>query len=151
MPSKYLNNFWRTIVIPWINCEISTLLTWSKKCFLVTDTAANQEPTFTITYVSVVTLSTQNNVKLFKQLESGFKRKINWNKYQSKITEHAQNRCLDFSIDSSFKGVNRYFVLWLEDKNIRESYKLYFLPAVEIKDYNCYDLWKKFYWLISKK
>ena len=67
-----------------------------KKLFLVAGTATNQEPTFTITdtklYVPVVTLSAQDNVKLFKQLESGFQRTINWNKYQSKIKELAQNR-----------------------------------------------------------
>ena len=42
-----------------------------------------------------MTLSTQDNVKLLKQLEPGFKRTINWNKYQSKITEQTQNRHLD--------------------------------------------------------
>ena len=31
-------------------------------------------------YVPVVTLSTEDNVKLLKQLESGFNRTINWNK-----------------------------------------------------------------------
>ena len=30
-----------------------------------------------------------------KQSESGFKRTINWSKYQSKLTEQAQNRYLD--------------------------------------------------------
>ena len=43
--------------------------------------------TFAITdtklYVPVVTLSTQDNAKLLQQLKSDFKRKINWNKYQS--------------------------------------------------------------------
>ena len=34
--------------MPLINCEISIMLTWPK-CFLVAGTAANQEPTFTIT------------------------------------------------------------------------------------------------------
>ena len=52
----------------------------------------NQAPIFAITdlklYVPVVTLSTEDNVKLLKQLNSGFKRKINWNKYQSKATIH---------------------------------------------------------------
>ena len=38
-------------------------------------------------YVSVIFLSTQGNIKLLKELESGFKRIINWNKYQSKFTE----------------------------------------------------------------
>ena len=31
VPLKYLNNFWRTIEISLINCEISLNLTWSKK------------------------------------------------------------------------------------------------------------------------
>ena len=77
-----------------INCEVSLMLTWSKTCFLVADTAANQEPISKITdtkpYVPVVKLSTQDNVKLLKQLESCFKRTINWNKYQSKITSLAR-------------------------------------------------------------
>ena len=34
-------------------------------------------------YVPVVTLSTQDNAKLLQQLKSGFKRTINWDKYQS--------------------------------------------------------------------
>ena len=57
------------------------MLTWWKNCFLIAGTAANQEPTFTITdtklYVPVVTLLTQDNVKLLKQLESGFEGTIN--------------------------------------------------------------------------
>ena len=94
-----------------INCEIRLILTWSKNCFLFAGTAANQEPTITDTklYDPVVTLSTQDHVKLLKQLESDFKRTINWNKYQSKITEQAQNRYLDFLIDPSFQRVNRLF------------------------------------------
>ena len=72
------------------------------KIFFSCDTAANQEPKFIIAdrklYVPVITLSSQDNVKLLKQLESGFKRTINWNKYQSKITEQAQNRYFKFLI-----------------------------------------------------
>ena len=60
-----------------------------KKLFLVAGTAANQEPKLKLTdtklSVPVVTLSTQYNIKLLKKLESDFKRKVNWNKYQSKI------------------------------------------------------------------
>ena len=37
-------------------------------------------------YVSVLTSSTQDNAKLLQQFKSGFKRTINWNKYQSKVT-----------------------------------------------------------------
>ena len=90
-----------------------------KKLFLVAGTAANQQPTFTITdtklYLPVVTLSTQDNEKLLKQLKLGFKRTINRNKYQWKIKEEAQNRYLDFLIDPNFQGVNRLFALSYED------------------------------------
>ena len=82
---KYLGNFCRKLEMSLINCEIALMLTWSKGCFLVAGTASNQERTGIKLYVPAVTLSLQDNVKLFKQLESGFKRTINWNKYQSKI------------------------------------------------------------------
>ena len=47
-----------------------------------------------------------------------------------------QNRYLDFLIDPSFQGVNRLFVLSFKDDDGRESHKQYYLPTVEIKDYN---------------
>ena len=71
----------------------------------------NQVPTLTITdtklYVSVLTLSTQDNAKLLQQLKSGFQRTIDSNKYQLRITVQEQNRYLDYLIDSSFQCVNR--------------------------------------------
>ena len=106
-PLKYLRNFGRTLEMPLINCEIILQLKWSKKCILVAGTEANQNPEFKITdtkhYVPVVTVSTQNNIKLLKQLEFGFKRTINWNKYLPKITNQAQKRYLNFLIDPSFQ------------------------------------------------
>ena len=60
-------------------------LNWSKNCIIVANNA-DQATTFSITdtklYVPVATLSTQDNAKLLEQLKSGFKRTINWNKYQ---------------------------------------------------------------------
>ena len=47
-----------------------------------------------------------------------------------------RNRYLDFLIDPSFQGVNRRFVLSFKDDDGRESHKQYYLPTVEIKDYN---------------
>ena len=32
IPLKYLSNFWRSLNIPLINCEIELILTWSKNC-----------------------------------------------------------------------------------------------------------------------
>ena len=80
-PLKYLSNFWRTLEMPLINCEVNLILTWSSTCVITDSRGAG---TFAITdttiYVPLVTLSTQENTKLLQQLKSGFKRLINWNK-----------------------------------------------------------------------
>ena len=52
-------------------------------------------------YVPVVTLSTQDNAKLLKQLKSGFKRTINWNKFELNPKTYAQNRYLNHLINRS--------------------------------------------------
>ena len=87
-PLKYLSFFLRTLEMPLINCEINLVLTWFANCIEIYTNVANQGATFAITetklYVSVVTLSTQDNAKLLQQLKSGFKRIINWNKYLQK-------------------------------------------------------------------
>ena len=83
-----------------------------------------------------MTLSTQENTKFFQQLKSGFKRVVNWNKYLSKPELLAQNPNLNHLVEPSFQGVNRLFVLAFENDNHRTSDKRYYLPTVEIKDYN---------------
>ena len=66
------------------------VVTWSKECIIASNTTANQETTFAITdtktYVPVVNLSTQDHPKLLLQLKLSFKKIINWNKYQSKVS-----------------------------------------------------------------
>ena len=48
-----------------------------------------------------------------------------------------QNRSFNYVINLSFQGVNRLFVLsFKDDDDGRESHKQYYLPTVEIKDYN---------------
>ena len=53
-----------------------------KNCVIIFSAAANQSATFAVTdtkrYVPVVTLSTQNNVKLLDKLKSGFIRRKTW-------------------------------------------------------------------------
>ena len=94
VPLKYLNNFWRTLEMLLINCENNLILTWSARCFKIDDPFVGQELTFTITdtnlYVPLVTLSTQDNANLLRQLKSGFKRTTNWNKYYPKVTLQEQ-------------------------------------------------------------
>ena len=137
---KYLRNFWRTLEMPLINCEVELILNWSANCVIIYTNVNNQVPTFTITetnlYVPVVTLSTQDNAKLLPQLKSGFKRTISWNKYLPKPELLTQNPNLNHLIETSFQGVNRLFVLAFEDNAQRISNKGYYIPNVEIKDYN---------------
>ena len=111
--------------MPSINCEINLILTLSKNCYFyaITDTKL---------YVQIVTLSTQDSAKLLEQLRSGFKRMV----VKSKVSTESQNQYLDFSIDPSFKGVNRLFVLLFENEAHRKAHAKYYLPKVEIKNYN---------------
>ena len=126
--------------MPVINCEVELILTWSTGCVIIYADVANQNPTFTITettlYVSVVTLSTQDNAKLLPHLKSGFKRTVSWNKYLVKPELLAQNVNLNRLIEPGFQGVNRVFVLAFEDDEQRTSNRRYDVPNVEIKYYN---------------
>ena len=126
VPLKYLSNFWRALEMPLINCEVNFILTWSSSSVLIATGIQNQNATFAVTdtklYVPVVTLSTQENTKFLQQLKSGFKRVINWNKYLSKPELLAQNPNLNH--------------LAFENHDDRTSNDEYYLPTVEIKDYN---------------
>ena len=68
VPLEYLSNFWRTLEMPLINCEINLILTKSTTCVIVSTNVANQNATFEITdtslYVPVVTLTTEDDYKL---------------------------------------------------------------------------------------
>ena len=122
--------------MPWINCLVNLILTWSADCVL-SDTNVNQATKFSITdtklYVMVVTLSTQDNAKLLK---SGFKKTMYCNKYQSKVSVERQNQYFDFLIDPSFQWVKRLFVLSFLESMVRTGYTGCFLSNVEIKDHN---------------
>ena len=76
VPLKYLSNFWRTLEMSLINCEVTLQLSSSIKSILVAGTAANQVPKFRITNtkvdVPVITLPTQENIKLLKTIRTWF-------------------------------------------------------------------------------
>ena len=127
VPLKYLSNFWRTLDIPLINCEVSLTLSWSANCVITSlekrlATAAQGDnpevrdhsptgATFKIKdtklYVPVVTLSPENDNKLLEQLKTGFKKTITWNKYRSEMSNQAKNNNLNYFIDPAFTNVNR--------------------------------------------
>ena len=162
-PLKYVSNFFRSLETSLVNCKIDLELTWHKDCMISSvNAAAGQVVSFMITntklYVPVVTLSTKdNNNNLTKQLNDGFKRTIYWNQYVSKPfpeTPHKKTGITRFALDAAFQGVNRLFVLAFEDTRadedddspsprnlvanrvIRDSYRKYFVPRVDIISYN---------------
>ena len=149
IPLKYLGNVWRSLYIPLINCEITLILSWYNECVLVgrafrgPPAAAINSPTdtkFEITdcklYVPVATLSAENDNKLLEQLKSGFRITIKWNKYMSQMSNQNKNNNFNYLIDTTFSNVNRLFVLSFENEDGRTSYYKYYVPSVEMKDYN---------------
>ena len=99
-------------------------------------TSAKFEITDCKLYVPVVTLSTENGNKLLEQLKSGFRITIKWNKYMSQMSNQNKNNNLNYLIDLTSSNVNRLFVLSFENEDDRTSYYKYYLPSLEIKDYN---------------
>ena len=103
---KYLSNIWRTLEIPLTNCEVNRILRWPPACVI---SSATGETKFKITdtklYILVETLSIKDKENLLQQLKSGFRRTINWNKYQSDPKTHAQNRYLNHLVNPRFQGV----------------------------------------------
>ena len=137
---KHLSNFWRHLDKPLINCEVELILTWFQNCVLIDKSTreANygadptvyeidntENATFKITgvksFVPVVTLSKEDNMKLLEQLKTGFKRTIKWNKYRSQMSIQPQNNNLNYLIDPTFTNVNRLFVLSFPRNNSTDS------------------------------
>ena len=87
-------------------------------------------------YVPAVTLSAENDDKLLEQLKTGFKRTIKWNEYRSEMSNQTKNNNLNYLIDPTFTNVNRLFLLSFGNENDRTSLSEYYVPKVEIKDFN---------------
>ena len=150
VPLKHLSNFWRSLNIPLINCEVELISTWFKNCALIDK--STREANYAVDpnvyeidnpdtklYVPVATLSKEDDIKPLEQLKSGFKRTIKWNKYRSQMTIQPKNNNLNYLIDPTFMNVNRLFVLSFPRNNntdSRYSFSNYYVPKVEINDFN---------------
>ena len=87
-------------------------------------------------------------------MKSGFKRTIKWNKYRSEMTNQTKTNHLNHLIDPTFTKVNRLFVLSFENEEDKTSFSKYYVPKVEIKDFNVLIDGKIFLhvqWKIKKK
>ena len=144
VPLKYLSNFWRTLNMPLINCEINLILTWSENCVLTNKATRDAVPaqggnpavaavdnptnaTFKITdtklYVPVVTLSKENDIKLLEQLKSGFKRTIKWNKYRSEMTKQTKTNNLNYLVDPDLTKLIYYLSYHLKMKIVEHLFQ----------------------------
>ena len=143
--------------MPLINCETNFILTWSENCVLTSKATRDAVPAQgtnpavaavnnstnailkikdTKLYVPVVTLSTKGDTNFLDQLKSGFKRTIKWNKCRSEMTNQTKTNHLNHLIDPTFTKINRLFVLSFENEEDRTSFSKYYVPKVEIKDFN---------------
>ena len=146
--------------MPLINCEIELHLKWTKNCVISeksrTFTAVpNTDPVvyevvaattgaiFQINYarhyVPVVTLFINDNIKFLENIKQIFKRTIYWNKYRSEITTQPQNNNLNYLIDPAIGNINRLFAFSFkgaDDDPTRYSFDEYYMPLVEIKNFN---------------
>ena len=141
--------------MPLIRCEVPLTSAWSKNCVLPSKATRDDDPdadpavdeinnptnvTFKIRgcilYVPVLTLSAENDNKLLEQLKTGFKRTIKWNKYRSKMSNQAKKNNLNYLIGPTSTNVNRLFVSSFENETDRTSSSKYYVPNVEIKDFN---------------
>ena len=158
VPLKCLSNFWISVDLSLINCEIELDLSCSKYCVIsevsrtfraVGNPAVQQVATQTTggtfqinnakLYVSVVTLSISDNIKFLENIKQGFKRTISWNKFRSEITAQPRNNYLDYLIHATFTSINRLFVLLFrngDEDPARNSFERLYMPLVEIKDFN---------------
>ena len=101
-------------------------------------------------YVPVVTLSTRDDNNFLEQLESGFKRTNKWNKYRAEMTNQTKNNYLNYLIDPKFTKVNKLFVLSFENEEDRTYFSKYYVPNVEIKEFNALIDGKSFFYVPVK-
>ena len=142
VPLKYLSNFFRSLVMPLINCKIKLNLTWKKE-FVLSNQAG--DAVFIINgtkmYVPVVTLSKEDIKDFIEQQNKGFQRSIYWNEHKTKeINENADANVFKYiNLDPSFQGVNRLFVIAYNranDQPTRNGQRKYYLPRIDLNKYN---------------
>ena len=89
--------------------------------------------------VNLIITQKENDPKLLEKIKTAFKRTIKWNKYRSQMTIQPKNNNFNYLIDSTFTNANRLFVLLFVRTNTgddRDSFLDYYVPNVEIKDFN---------------
>ena len=103
--------------MPLINCKVELSLKWYERSLLTATTTATFRITDAKLYVPIVTLSIEDNSKLTKLLNEGFKKPIYWNEYKvtpNKVVEIADANGVKYIrelLDSGCQSVKTLFVL----------------------------------------
>ena len=150
---KHVCNFWRSLDLPLINCEIELDLRLIKH-FVISEVSRtfkavnpNAGPivyeiapqttaaTFQINnaklYLPVVTLNINDNIRFLENIKERFKRTIFWNKFRSEIRTQSKNNNSEYVIDPTFRNINGLFVLSFKngsDDTTRDSFDEYDMP-----------------------
>ena len=147
-----MSNFWRSLDLPLINCEIELDLRWSKNCVIsdlsrtfrgVGDPPVQEVATATTgaifrinnakIYVPLFTLLIIDKIKFLENVKQGFQITISWNKYRSEIRAKPKNNNLDYLIDPTFRNINRLFALSFrtgDNDPTRYLFDKYYIPVV---------------------
>ena len=86
-------------------------------------------------------MSKEDNKDFIEQQNKGFQRSVYWNKYKTKEQEENANanNFKYISLDPSFQGVNRLFVMAysrVDDQPTRNRQQKYYLPRIDLNKYN---------------
>ena len=152
VPLKNLSNFMCNLDFLLINSEIELILKWTEDCVLTEKATRAQLPPggagvdavpainrpkdlkFSVTdcklYVPVVTLQTEYQNQLYKELKTGISIDFTWSKYRSQMINQIATNNLNFLIDPIFNNVNRLFVLAFPNEEDRTSFSKYYTPTV---------------------
>ena len=146
-----------------VNSEIELILKWTENCVLTEKAEREAKPLipsqggnakisthpainvpsdlkFSITdcklYVPVVTLQTEYQNELYKELKTGISIDFKWNKYRSQMINQIATNNINFLTNPTFNNANRFSVLAFPNEEDRRSFSKYYTATVEIKEYN---------------
>ena len=117
-------------------------MTWYTNCVTIigNGTTTTFARTDTKLDVPIVTLKNEENAKLSKSLNKGFKRSVYWNHYKIFLRNYHENENIRERFDASFQEARKFFVLAYQrgDDNFvnEEAFNKYYLPKIKIKKYN---------------
>ena len=160
VPLKNISNFMFNLDFLLINSETELILKWTEDCVLTEKATREEFPAgddpaaelavnsinrtkdlkFSVTecklYVPAVTLQTEYQNQLYKDLKTGISIDFTWIKYKSQMINQTATNNLNLLIDPTFNNVSRLFVLAFPNKEDRRSFSKYYTLTVEIKHYN---------------